>query len=158
MPTTPLRVLCVHGVNTPETDTRWQDGWKQAIEVGVARWDPGRKVELVFARYNDLFRGTPLGPLDYVKALARLLGSGQTYESPGSSRRRGPYPKREPWSSHFFIWLPNRNPVRTHSSRTHPSLMSKPTGPTTAPPRFHPLGSTCPPRAPQASFHGLTMI
>jgi len=76
VPTTPLRVLCVHGVNTPETDTIWQDGWKQAIELGVARWNPGRKVELVFARYNDLFRGTPLGPLDYVRALARLLGSG----------------------------------------------------------------------------------
>jgi hypothetical protein len=32
---------------------------------------------------------------------------------PGAILHRGLYPQREPSSSHFFIWLPKRNPVRT---------------------------------------------
>jgi len=36
-------------------------------------------------------------------------------QRPGSSRHQGFYREREPASSHFFIWLPKRNPVRTRA-------------------------------------------
>lgn len=72
----PLKVLCVHGVNTPDAAADWQRSWTQAIEGGVHRWQPSRPVQVEFVAHNDLFRAAPLGPIDYIRALARLLASG----------------------------------------------------------------------------------
>ena len=54
MPSEPLRVLCIHGVNTPEVATRWQDDWTRAIEMGIHRWQPDRTVDLNYLRYDHL--------------------------------------------------------------------------------------------------------
>jgi hypothetical protein len=45
-------------------------------------------------------------------------------EDPGSTRHRGPYLQREPASSHFFIWLPECNPLRTLAGPDPPWLLA----------------------------------
>ena len=38
----------------------------------------------------------------------------------------GPYREREPWSSHFIIWPPKRNPVRTQAGFSMPVVAKRP--------------------------------
>lgn len=73
----PLRILCVHGVNTPEhLPHTWQPAWSAAIDGGIRRWDMGRPVETRFVEYNDFFQDASFDAADVAGAAVELLGSG----------------------------------------------------------------------------------
>jgi hypothetical protein len=89
MATGALRVLCVHGVNTQDFDTAWQDAWRQAIEAGIGRWNPRRSVETSFLAYNDLFAQAPITPQGLAEALLKLGWSGLMHGITDRPRARG---------------------------------------------------------------------
>jgi hypothetical protein len=79
MPVNVLRVLCVHGINTDETDSSWQRAWDASIRAGIQTWNPSRPVEVRFLHYNDVFAQHRLSAVDYAQAFAKLTASGLYY-------------------------------------------------------------------------------
>lgn len=105
-----LRVLCVHGVNTPDLDPIWQGQWHDAIRAGVARWSPSRPVVTKFLAYNDLFAGAPITGLGVGEAALRLGWSGLVHGVGDLLRRRGllDLPELIRWTAGMIVqWVEN---------------------------------------------------
>jgi hypothetical protein len=76
MPTSDIRILCVHGVGRQEIDLSWQEGWKQTVTKGLQPWNPKLQPAFQFVRYEDLFEGAKLDTATIAAAILRLTASG----------------------------------------------------------------------------------
>lgn len=76
----PLRILCVHGVNTSETDPSWETLWSQIVTRRLHSFQPELEIEdLKFVEYNAIFEKHHFGPIDDLAAFFKLAGSGIWY-------------------------------------------------------------------------------
>lgn len=72
---TPLNLLCVHGVGHEEAAADFRASWTKAITLAVQSCDPGRQLTIDFLEYDELFDHAPLNPVIYGLAFAKLLAS-----------------------------------------------------------------------------------
>ena len=76
----PLRILCVHGVNTTETDKGWEAQWSDIVTGRLQSFQPNLKIgAFEFLAYNDIFQGRPITPAEDLAAFFKLAGSGIWY-------------------------------------------------------------------------------
>lgn len=73
----PMRILCIHGVNTSEADPLWEAQWTEIVTRRLKSFAPGLAIEPPrFVEYNEIFARYKFGPIDDLQAFFKLAASG----------------------------------------------------------------------------------
>ena len=117
--TSPLRILCVHGVGHKELDAGYTQLWVDAITSSLRQSDPSAQPVIDFVEYDDLFEKAELNFGTYAKAISALLASYVTHGIAGAFGVRGffDFPQQLRWTAGMIVQWSSEENLRTQANR-----------------------------------------